>query len=333
MKIFFLFIVVFTNTKVYSSIKQKIISFNSEIHGDLKILCESDFFSKIRINLNGKCNYNFGKKCGLFSCNVPEQSKINQKINNNDLYCKNDGTEGVCIDLIKIKEIFTGYKKESGEVWKKIYEFASKNKDIMKIISGIHYSVCIHMCRFYRINRKGEYIANTWMFHKKKNLNYEINLYFAFLFISSFFKATNFNVEILKSSLKNNELESFFRVSKFADLHVWTNTNINLSSISEILNLLNCLGCERCKLWSKIQFGGVETAIKLSNEIEISENDLIYFVNLLYKLSSSIKISHEFEKIKFPFMCYFNIYKIEIFTIIISLSLFYLLRDKNKCTE
>jgi ERO1-like protein alpha len=72
-----------------------------------------------------------------------------------------------------------------------------------------------------------------------------------------------------------------------------------------ITTIMDCVGCEKCKLWGKVQFLGVATALKilfvsngyferqlppweLLKQLELERNEVIALVNLLSKLSQSV---------------------------------------------
>lgn len=55
--------------------------------------------------------------------------------------------------------------------------------------------------------------------------------------------------------------------------------------------IMDCVGCEKCRLWGKLQFLGLGTAMRILFEQEfpqLERNDIIALFNLLYKLSTSV---------------------------------------------
>lgn len=55
--------------------------------------------------------------------------------------------------------------------------------------------------------------------------------------------------------------------------------------------IMDCVGCEKCRLWGKLQFLGLGTALRILFEPRVPDlerNDVIALVNLLHKLSSSV---------------------------------------------
>lgn len=64
--------------------------------------------------------------------------------------------------------------------------------------------------------------------------------------------------------------------------------------------IMDCVGCEKCRLWGKLQFLGLGTALRIlfteNDERRLKRNEVIALINLLHKLLSSIVWADEFEK-------------------------------------
>lgn len=63
--------------------------------------------------------------------------------------------------------------------------------------------------------------------------------------------------------------------------------------------IMDCVGCEKCRLWGKLQFLGLGTALRIIFEDDMPElqrNEVIALVNLFYKLSSSVRWVDQMEK-------------------------------------
>lgn len=73
---------------------------------------------------------------------------------------------------------------------------------------------------------------------------------------------------------------------------------------------MDCVGCEKCKLWGKLQFLGVATALKILfasddcfkkglaptqvlGALNLERNEVIALVNLLTKLAHSVETYRE----------------------------------------
>ena len=67
--------------------------------------------------------------------------------------------------------------------------------------------------------------------------------------------------------------------------------------------LMDCVGCEKCRLWGKLQVLGLGTALKilfsddgqenLGRTLQLQRNEVIALMNLLNRLSESVKIANE----------------------------------------
>lgn len=60
--------------------------------------------------------------------------------------------------------------------------------------------------------------------------------------------------------------------------------------------LMDCVGCEKCRLWGKLQFLGVGTALKLLSSPEpgaprLERNELIALVNTVHRLAESVVLN------------------------------------------
>lgn len=63
------------------------------------------------------------------------------------------------------------------------------------------------------------------------------------------------------------------------------------SAFRNISMIMDCVGCEKCRLWGKLQFLGLGTALRILFEDEMPElerNEVIALINLMYKLSTSM---------------------------------------------
>jgi ERO1-like protein alpha len=66
---------------------------------------------------------------------------------------------------------------------------------------------------------------------------------------------------------------------------------------------MDCVGCEKCRLWGKLQILGLGTALKilftvngednLRHNLELQRNEVIALMNLLHRLSESVKYVHD----------------------------------------
>nr|GMD04274.1 endoplasmic reticulum oxidoreductin-2-like [Ipomoea batatas] len=67
--------------------------------------------------------------------------------------------------------------------------------------------------------------------------------------------------------------------------------------------IMDCVGCEKCRLWGKLQVLGLGTALKilfsvngqekLGQSLHLQRNEVIALINLLNRLSESVKLVHQ----------------------------------------
>lgn len=63
------------------------------------------------------------------------------------------------------------------------------------------------------------------------------------------------------------------------------------SGFRNLSMIMDCVGCEKCRLWGKLQFLGLGTALRILFEEEtpnLERNELIALFNVFHKLSSSV---------------------------------------------
>lgn len=63
------------------------------------------------------------------------------------------------------------------------------------------------------------------------------------------------------------------------------------NAFRNISMIMDCVGCEKCRLWGKLQFVGLGTALRILFEDDLPQlerNEMIALINLLYKLSTSV---------------------------------------------
>lgn len=62
--------------------------------------------------------------------------------------------------------------------------------------------------------------------------------------------------------------------------------------------IMDCVGCEKCRLWGKLQFLGLGTALRIlftqNDAGELKRNEVIALINMLHKLLSSVIWVNEF---------------------------------------
>ena len=63
------------------------------------------------------------------------------------------------------------------------------------------------------------------------------------------------------------------------------------ASFRNISRIMDCVGCDKCRLWGKLQFLGVATAIRVlesGEQVDLSHNEAVALVNLAHRLAMSV---------------------------------------------
>lgn len=310
-------------------------------------LIKSRCFSNILVNLDEECeNPYYASKCTYKTCIVPRENidKSNNvcrtgKEEHNTCVFENqeENDMEIGVNLSKAMQIYSGYKKNAAEIWDGIYSIADGNKTLTRLISGIHYSITLHIAIYYKYSC-GKYWSNPCFYYEKMNHEYYNNLIFAFKVVK--YALTSLEDAQFKCSLELPE-DDAKKLKKFKKLIQKINGELPNSfehieykgKMASIKKLLNCIECDMCKLWGKIQFNGLETALDMIAGIKskITGNELIMLLNLYFKLSSSLMFNEKLsKKIKCRYLYFISLYMIEILTVLISLIIFFVVNNSVK---
>ncbi|KAJ6724271.1 ENDOPLASMIC RETICULUM OXIDOREDUCTIN-2 [Salix viminalis] len=207
-------------------------------------------------------------------------------------------------------------------------EICQEKKVLYKLISGLHSSISIHIAADYLLDES----TNKWgqnpelMYDRVLRYPDRVrNLYFTFLFVlRAVTKAADYleqaeydtgnHTEDLKTQslvrqlLHNPKLQAACPLP-FDEAELWqgqSGPELKLQIQKQFRNisaLMDCVGCEKCRLWGKLQVLGLGTALKilfsvdgqnqLSESLQLQRNEVIALVNLLNRLSESIKYVSE----------------------------------------
>ncbi len=237
-----------------------------------------------------------------------------------------DARNGIYVDLLKNPEGYTGYQGQ--QIWTAIYKencfsrgliekMCSEEKVFFKIVSGIHSNINLHVCKSFFNFEKNLTYPNTELM-KKTFLDYKDrinNLFFLHsLMLNAFFRAEKFisrfqfNTgyaendlrvkQILADLYSKKELRDFHKkgfensmeMKKFLKFDRLNEIKMKFRNISEIIN---CVSCQKCRVHGKLQIYGVATMLKIlfsdEESINLKRNELVSFVIMIGKVSSSIK--------------------------------------------
>uniref|UniRef100_M0ZYW3 Endoplasmic oxidoreductin 1 n=2 Tax=Solanum tuberosum TaxID=4113 RepID=M0ZYW3_SOLTU len=236
-------------------------------------------------------------------------------------------------------ERYTGYSGPYAKrIWDAVYldncpkylagEICPEKNILYKLISGLHSSISIHIAADYLLDEA----LNTWgrnltlMYDRVLKFPDRVdNLYFTFLFVlRAVTKAANYLDEASydtgnpEDDLKTQswiEQLVYHPKLKFAcplpfnEVRLWKGKGEPdlmqqiQKQFRNISALMDCIGCEKCRLWGKLQFLGLGTALKilfsvnsqehLHKMFQFQQNEVIALINLLNRLSESVMLVHE----------------------------------------
>jgi Endoplasmic Reticulum Oxidoreductin 1 (ERO1) len=291
-------------------------------------ICKSDAFSHVMISVEEPCPYGSlveKHDCGLSSCSLKQKHAETAKaLEKKDSLCKLmqtgefikevqvDGKppkKYAVVDLRELKERYTGYT-EGSAVWKKAYSLADGDGSLCMFLSGIHCSVSVHLSAFYNENlESGLFFMNGRLMEEKVRPDYFENMKRTFDFLLSAIPlvASQINPTTLKISERDCcQLEALLEMLPRGRVNyrIYGITEQTLIRANAIAGLMNCVECPRCKIWGKIQLGGLKAALKAvyaetrSMSLHLEPGEIVYFFNLLNKLSTSFTKYGEYECLK-----------------------------------
>ena len=223
-------------------------------------------------------------------------------------------------DLLSNREQYTAFSgPDANRVWRSIYKencFLPPNTDtsyklskiftesslanlciekraFYRLISGLHSSISLHLCEFYKFScqgifGKGEWGVNLNEFYRRFNPvgtdeqgpSWLRNIYFAFLVeLNALSRAElDLNSAVFYTGKKSEDLETQVKVGKLLDRVREANLRFDeekvffaelqhVSSIrdafSNITRIIDCVTCQRCRLWGKLQTRAIATSLKI----------------------------------------------------------------------
>ncbi|CAI9088971.1 OLC1v1023444C1 [Oldenlandia corymbosa var. corymbosa] len=207
-------------------------------------------------------------------------------------------------------------------------EFCPEKKVLYKLISGLHASISIHIASDYLLDETKNLWGKNLDLMYDRVLRYPDrvrNLYFTFLFVlRAVTKATKYleqaeydtgnPVEDLKAQslmrqlLYNPKLQAACPLP-FDEAKMWqgqSGPELKQQIQKQFRNIsamMDCVGCEKCRLWGKLQVLGLGTALKIlfsvdgnshaNQPLQLQRNEVIALLNLLNRLSESVKFVQE----------------------------------------
>ncbi|OAY80841.1 Endoplasmic reticulum oxidoreductin-1 [Ananas comosus] len=207
-------------------------------------------------------------------------------------------------------------------------EFCQEKKLLYKLISGLHSSISVHIASDYLLDESSNLWGHNLELLYDRVLKYPDrvrNLYFTFLFVlravtkaADYLEQAEYDTGNPQEDLKTQSLVRQLVYNPklqaacplpFDEAKLWQGENGPelkqqiQKQFRNISALMDCVGCEKCRLWGKLQVLGLGTALKivfslddqnqLNQPLQLQRNEAIALINLLNRLSESVKFVHE----------------------------------------
>eukprot|EP00262_Sarcandra_glabra_P006709 TRINITY_DN19203_c0_g1_i1.p1 TRINITY_DN19203_c0_g1~~TRINITY_DN19203_c0_g1_i1.p1 ORF type:complete len:449 (-),score=62.39 TRINITY_DN19203_c0_g1_i1:240-1586(-) len=207
-------------------------------------------------------------------------------------------------------------------------EFCQEKRVLFKLISGLHSSISVHIASDYLLDEAISLWGQNLELMYDRVLRYPDrvkNLYFTFLFVlravtkaADYLEQAEYDTgnptedlktqSLVRQLLYDPKLDSACPLP-FDEAKLWrgeSGPELKQQIQKQFRNisaLMDCVGCEKCRLWGKLQVLGLGTALKilfsvdgqdhLDQPLQLQRNEVIALVNLLNRLSESVRFVHE----------------------------------------
>ncbi|KAK6154226.1 hypothetical protein DH2020_008474 [Rehmannia glutinosa] len=280
------------------------------LHPLLQDLVRTPFFRYFKVKLWCDCPFwPDDGMCKLRDCSVcecpenefPELFKkpIQRGLSFDDLKCQ-EGKPQAAVDRTLDSKAFRGWV-EVDNPWTQDDEtdnntsgkICQEKRVLYKLISGLHSSISIHIAADYLLDEAKNLAANYLEQAEYDTGSVEEDL-----------KAQS----LMRQMLYNPKLQAACPLP-FDEAKLWQGKGgpeLKLEIQKQFKNisaLMDCVGCEKCRLWGKLQVLGLGTALKIlfsvdgknhpNESLQLQRNEVIALVNLLHRLSESVKLVHE----------------------------------------
>lgn len=283
-----------------------LLDFNTILKKPLKRIINSHAFSIVTIDIKQGCHSEeILSQCKNSNCrgnSILDSMKHPEPVNFNNFNKKCNGCvnetpiNGLTINLRNLHQDNTGYKRGSGSIWKFIHKNA---KDMKYLVSGLHFSVTVHIAH-YNKRIGGKYESDFSDYLRKYNPEYKSNLFCLYVVLLRAVKHLDYTIfnciDTKNSDINISYLQNFIiAFKKIKLLDVTTPYNHNYFSVVDLY--LDCIECGTCRLWGKIQFYGLEAALRVLSGKKISSRDAFFIFHLLKKVSDSIEFINKMQTI------------------------------------
>lgn len=281
----------------------------SDFQRQLNEICKHRAFSRIEMDFGNTCLFpELMKECKLWECLFSEAGNLKRT--------EKRGESRMVVDLLLNPESYTGYKKGSSEIWEKL-KGVNGSKLYKIMLSGIHQSVNIHKAAFYKPCGY-DFLKNVMLFRRTcRNGAFINNFRVLRLFLLTSLKRLELTENTEYKWLEG--LKSYVLV----DIPSFPQIKQLCKDLEDAIDILSCMSCPKCRLWSTIQFKGLRVAAKITAGEKITQQDLVFFINLLNRICVAEYESEIMEDMLENYYWHiFLLYKKELFTLCLAVLLF-----------
>ncbi|KIJ49627.1 hypothetical protein M422DRAFT_74655 [Sphaerobolus stellatus SS14] len=284
-------------------------------------------------------------------------------------FCFHDDTsEGEYFDLSENPERFTGYEGPSANrVWSSIYQencfgiseqslhrpisernllglepkegddgyICEEKRVYYRIISGLHASISMHICRDSFNQSTGEWGPDLQCFIQRiashpERLNHiyfnTVLLLRAVARLSPYLSAYDYcstpegvhehdGGNVKTKALLENVMDIAKQVGKFDEKVLFRGANADVLKeefkhhFRNVSRIMDCVGCDKCRLWGKLQVSGLATALKVLFELDekalcpkanpdlLQRSEVVALINTLNRFIESLVYVDEFRQL------------------------------------
>ncbi|PKI85407.1 hypothetical protein MVES_000123 [Malassezia vespertilionis] len=213
-------------------------------------------------------------------------------------------------------------------------EHCLEKRVFYRIISGLHASISIHICSEYLDPATNTWGPNLECFLTRIAQHPERlqNVYFDYvLLMRALSKAGEYldrfelrEGDQIKDADTKKQLEELLRHAganrpSFDEHNLFAMTNDPVknratlqlkedfrSHFMNVSRIMDCVGCDKCRLWGKLQFAGIGTALKLlfafeetasQTSVTLRRTELVALINTAHRISESIHAVDTFRNL------------------------------------
>ncbi|KAG9000378.1 hypothetical protein FRB94_005480 [Tulasnella sp. JGI-2019a] len=200
-----------------------------------------------------------------------------------------------------------------------------------RVVSGLHASISIHLCKHNLDQKTGTWAPNLQCFIDRIASNPERLQYVYFNavillraiaragpYLSAYDIYTGIDAsgdaDKATSQLMENVIRTAKNVGQFDETSLFRGEDAQVLKeefkvhFRNITRIMDCVGCDKCRLWGKVQTSGLGTALKILFELDekaldptlnpnlLQRSEVVTLVNTLHQLSESLQSVDEFRR-------------------------------------